>query len=287
MKSERWRRLIWRIGRKLYCRARNEVAANNIAINGESYVQACVLKWVKTSTKRPLTVIDVGANLGEWTRQLLEQLPEEYVNESSIFLFEPVASTKEKLARNLEGMANSHIAKVFPLAMSDEIGEAEMVVLSEAGGTNTLEFDARMAADAIDRTSINKTTLDRFCIAENIEHIHLLKSDAEGHDAYALSGARELLQSGRIDVAQFEYNHRWIYARSYLKDVFDLIDGLPYRLGRVCPSHIEMYESWHFELERFFEGNYVIIHKNALDWFEVHQGKFDISNSWVRDTEAS
>ena len=93
--------------------------------------------------------------------------------------------------------------------------------------------------------------------------------------------AKRLLQNSQIDVAQFEYNQLWIYSRSYLKDVFDLIDGLPYRLGRVCPGHVELFDSWHFELERFFEGNYVLIREPVLEWFEIRYGCFDNSNTYA------
>ena len=123
---------MWRIGRNLYCRARNEVVVNNIATNGEPYVQACVIKGVEEGAKSPLTVFDVGANLGEWTGYLLEQLPQERVSETRVFLFEPIAATKEKLIHNIDGMTNSHVAQVFPYAMSNAVGNAEMVVLNPA-----------------------------------------------------------------------------------------------------------------------------------------------------------
>ena len=158
--AEGRRRLLWRIGRNLYCRARNEVVANNIATNGETYVQACVLQGVSRSANRPLTVFDVGANLGEWTRQLLAQLPQERVSESRIFLFEPIARTRERLAQNIGEMTNAPIAEIFPLALSNEGGEAEMVVLSETGGTNTLEFDHHIASGAHRHVQIPKKYAD-------------------------------------------------------------------------------------------------------------------------------
>lgn len=280
MNAQSQRRFLWRIGRKLYCLARKEVVDNNITTNGETYVQACVLNGAVVSENERLTVFDVGANLGKWSQYLLKQLPQDRVSATRVFLFEPIAETKDKLALNISEMGNRDVTTIHSLAISDIEGEAEMVILSETGGTNSLEFDQSMAKKAVRLANIKKTTLDAFCKVERVRHIHLLKLDTEGHDAHALAGASELLQSGSIDVAQFEYNHRWIYARSYLRDVFDLIDGLPYRLGRICPNRIELFESWHFELERFFESNYLIIHENALRWFDVHEGSFDFSNSY-------
>ena len=245
--NEKLRRLLWRTGRNLYCRARGEIA-NILTSNGETYVQACVLK---AAGAHPFTAFDVGANLGEWTKVLLQQMPPGLAKEARIFLFEPVPDTFEKLRTNLAGFDTSGLAKAFNLALSDETGQAEMVILSTTGGTNSLEYDGKLAQDALGRVNIEKTTLAEFCAAQDVRHIHLLKCDTEGHDAKVLQGAKMLFEAEEIDVAQFEYNFRWVYARHYLKDVFDLIDGLPYRIARICPDHIEVFADWHFELERF------------------------------------
>jgi hypothetical protein len=111
--------------------------------------------------------------------------------------------------------------------------------------------------------------------------VHLVKSDTEGHDLRVLSGARKMLSQGRIDVFQFEYNQRWITARFFLKDAFALVAGMPYTVARIRPSHIELFEAWHFELERFFEANYLIVHERALGWFDVQRGGFNGSNVYV------
>ena len=256
------------------------MVANDIETNGEAYIQACVLRGAGTSNV-PLTVFDVGANLGDWTRSLINQTPSDLIKTSKVWMFEPVPETFKKLNYKVSQIENGHVAEAYPLAMSNEIGESEMVVLSETGGTNSLEFDKNMASGAITRVKIKKSTLDVFCHEQGVEHIHLLKCDTEGHDAHAVSGAYKMLNEGRLDVVQFEYNHRWIFGRSYLKDMFDLIDGLPYRLGRVCPNHIEIFEDWHFELEHFFEDNYVIIKESALAWFDVKYGTFDASNTYA------
>jgi len=270
---------MWRIGRYIYCKARG-IVTNNIATNGERYVQACVLEG-GDNLEAQLTIFDVGANLGEWTRSFLLQASSLHHSAIRVLMFEPIPSTFKKLEANIKNLENGEKAKAHKFAFSNEVGEAEMVVLSETGGTNSLEFDNKMSGSALDRIKIKKTTLDDYCKNNNIEHIHLLKCDTEGHDAHAVMGAQGMLQAQRIDVIQFEYNHRWVYARSYLKDMFDLIEDLPYRIGRVCPNSIELYEGWHFELDRFFEDNYIIIHERALSWFNIKEGVFDQSNTYA------
>ncbi len=73
-----------------------------------------------------------------------------------------------------------------------------------------------------------------------------------------------MFRQGRVDVWQFEYNHRWLAGRAQLRDVFDFIADKPYRLGKLHADGIEVYEQWHPELERFFEANYVLIRHGSV-----------------------
>ena len=122
---------------------------------------------------------------------------------------------------------------------------------------------------------IDKTTVEEYCNLVNIKRIHFMKCDTEGHDMEVLIGAKALFKESRILVCQFEYNLRWIDSRHFLKDVFDLIVKLPYTIGKITPNGILYYEKYHPELDRFFEGNYLIVHKNALNWFKGKFGRFD------------
>ena len=100
-------------------------------------------------------------------------------------------------------------------------------------------------------------TLDAYADRAGLDHVTLVKIDTEGHDLAVLRGAQRLFTEQRISIAQFEYNHRWVYARCYLRDVFDLLEPLGYRLGKLTPRGVEFYPGWDADLETFVEGNYV------------------------------
>ena len=85
----------------------------------------------------------------------------------------------------------------------------------------------------------------------------------------------------RVSVLQFEYNHCWIYARRCLKDVFDFASDTCYILGKVTPTHVEIYDEWHPELDRFFEGNYLLVHQNFINRLAHKRGKFDKRNMYA------
>jgi hypothetical protein len=95
-----------------------------------------------------------------------------------------------------------------------------------------------------------------------------------------LRGAQRSFAAGRVSACQFEYNLRWIYARHYLRDVFEFAAGLPYRLGKVTPRGIETIRSWHPELERFFDGNFVLLHRDQANWAGIEAGDFDRYNTF-------
>ena len=68
-----------------------------------------------------------------------------------------------------------------------------------------------------------------------------MKIDTEGHDLTVLRGARTLLADHRVAVVQFEYNHRWVFARAFLRDAFDFLASLGYLVGKLTPKGVEFY----------------------------------------------
>jgi FkbM family methyltransferase len=275
------RRLVWRIGRRLYTTARGEQMSLEIETDGEAYLAKCVLNGVSSETT--IQVLDIGANQGDWIRCLLAQIPApcRTPNRVRIDAFEPVPSTRNRLLKTLSEIDSNGLVKIHPLALSDQAGSASMAIMSETGGTNSLHFDGTGDDPPGGWITVQTETLFSFCNTQGLNHLHLVKCDAEGHDLKVLQGALQLFVQGRIDVFQFEYNHRWVFSRSFLKDVFDLKRGLSYKIGKIEPASIELYEEWHPELDRFFQSNYVLISEQAIKWFNVHCGMFDETNSYA------
>ena len=60
-----------------------------------------------------------------------------------------------------------------------------------------------------------------------------------------------------------------------------MFKGTSYSIGKLTPVGIEIYENWHPELEKYFEGNYIILHPEATLWFTTIIGNFDSSNTYV------
>ncbi|HEY3488864.1 MAG TPA: FkbM family methyltransferase [Candidatus Deferrimicrobiaceae bacterium] len=274
----------WRLGRGLYMQARGDVA-NNIRSNGELMVQRSVLGGWRTraAAAERLVVFDVGANVGDWSACLRDEIRDP--RERSLLLlhlFEPVPHTFERLRGRLANSGAGIDLRFNPLALSSAEG-AEKMYVRGFDGSNSIHPDTNEGeTQSID---ISRVTATRFCADHGIGRIHLLKCDTEGHDMEVVAGALPLLRTGAIRVLQFEYNYRWIFSRHYLKDVFDAVEGLPYRIGRIHPDHVDLYSCWHPEMERFFEANYLIVHDSALPWFQTREVVPDRYNTLAQGPE--
>lgn len=244
------RRHVVRAARFVLYRARLDIP-NDLVTNGESSLQRWILDLVPADRK--FHVIDVGANIGRWSAAMIAAAHQVGRLEClDLHAFEPSAYTFAILAKALDGER----VQLVNVAVSERTGSATLYVVAPGGGTNSLHQPVRVESGAATE-GVTTTTLDSYVERVALDHITLLKIDTEGHDLAVLRGAQKLIASHRISVAQFEYNHRWINARSYLRDSFELLQPHGYRLGKLTPSGVEFYPAWEAELETFVEGNYV------------------------------
>lgn len=147
------------------------------------------------------TIVDVGANRGEWSRMFLEHAP---AIERAV-LFEPGARAAQMLRDSLA--RNPRIA-IAEIALSDhEEAEGRFFEEPEAGNKSSLTRGAATAG-AIE-TRVRVSTLDAEAERLGILHIDLLKIDAEGSDFAVLRGAAGLLRASRVGVIQWEYGDAW------------------------------------------------------------------------------
>lgn len=239
------RRNLVRLGRLISLEARLD-SANDMASNGELMVQDTLLA---STSGAPMIVFDVGANVGDWSRHFLQKSGSRSV---TVHAFEPASATYAQLRENLRS-EGGRIALVNQ-ALSDTCGTTEFAIVGVGLGINSLHAPLSKA-ESVEVIALN--TLDNYCKQNSINQIDLIKIDAEGHDMHVLRGASGMFGKHAISAVQFEYNQRWIDARYFLKDAFELFLPLGYRLGKVTSRGVEFYPNWHFELESFREGNYL------------------------------
>jgi len=262
----------YRVGRALYMEARGD-CSTEVVLLGELMVQHCIIKAALKRGVNHLYCFDIGANIGDWSKPMLLECEKMGV-ELDLYLFEPVPSTHKILRKNIGVRSNIYYESI---ALSSGKGSTEMYLVGDCAGTNSLHKDhSNMQKDVI---SVATMSIEEYLLTKDIEYVDLIKIDTEGHDAEVIAGALQVLKEGKVSVIQFEYNFRWVFSRCFLKDIFDLIDNTDYRLGKVCSDHIELYTAWHPEMERYFEANYLLIKKDAIGWFKIHECTVDTYNT--------
>jgi hypothetical protein len=63
---------------------------------------------------------------------------------------------------------------------------------------------------------------------------------------------------------QFEHNWRRLLNSMSRRAVFNMVDGMPYRVGKLAGAKLLLFERWHFEVDRFFESNYVLVLRRGM-----------------------
>ena len=234
-----------------FCRRACLDGVNDLHINGETSLQRWVLNM--SSPGEAIHVLDVGANVGLWSEAMLGAAQEAGRSDDlDVHVFEPSIYTFTHLKATLDGKK----VNLNQVAVGDTTGTSLLHVIAPGAGTNSLHASPGwLSSGSTEEVAVS--TLDSYAQRARLDQITFVKIDTEGHDLAVLRGARELFAAQRISVAQFEYNHRWIYARCYLRDAFELLQPLGYRLGKLTPAGVEFYPSWDAELEAFVEGNYV------------------------------
>lgn len=242
-------RLAWRLGRKLYCWARKDIE-NCPETNGEYWLLDRVAQQIDNGE----VLLDIGANKGDWSIHATSIFRRRQVT-PFLHAFEPCSGTRAVLVNRLKDQT---ACTIHAAAVSSAAGSAVLYSNGDGLGTNSLSDVSGPSQE-----TVAVTTLDIFSEQHNISNITMVKVDVEGFDHTVLLGAERLLARGAIEVLQFEYNWRWLINCASLRQVFELIEKCPYRLGKLVPGEIQFFDKWHFELDRFFEGNYVLVRRGS------------------------
>lgn len=143
------------------------------------------------SGTRDFTVIfDVGANIGQTAWGLVR-----YFKAADIYCFEPVSNPFSILHKSYSGCKNVHCINK---ALGDSVGRA-IIELHRNSELNTLVPNQPRKQDLTGNTEeIILDTLDRFCNANSIKHIDILKMDVQGWELKVLKGGHKMLLENRV-----------------------------------------------------------------------------------------
>lgn len=227
---------------------------------GKGYGAASLSAEIKAAARfipvRGATILDVGANKGLWTRELLRQIP----GLSAVYAFEPSAHNWT----SVEQIDDSRL-RLIKAAVSDHDGEATL--FSDEPGSSWASLTRRniefMGVRFDHSETIRTLTLDTFIEREGLHTIDFAKFDIEGHELAAFRGAEKALQNKTIRALAFEFGGCNIDTRTYFRDFWYLLRGCGYNIYRIAPPGQAMLIPAYLEtLECFLATNYLAVDAN-------------------------
>lgn len=201
------------------------------------------------SRHRGLTLLDVGAGKGFWTKAflsvfgdrvsrafMLDPSPENHAelsDRTDSLLFEAADFDRLSAHRVAAGAAcgvatlhtdedGSPLASLYPHLLS---GASDELVAMEDTGPRYVRLDKRL--------EVTVTTLDVFVAAEAIDHIDVLAIEATGSEFEVLRGAQACLSNGVVDCVSFAFGLHQIEAHVFFRDIYALLSDHGYDLFRI------------------------------------------------------
>ncbi|MFA6112606.1 MAG: FkbM family methyltransferase [Sphingomonas sp.] len=199
-------------------------AETNIDLNGERWLVETI---ARRAPKKDAVFVDVGANVGNWSRLVVDHAPD-----ARLVAFEPVPPVREQLIANLAGGR----AEILPYALSNSASEI---------------------------VEVQRRTGEDVCAELGVTHIRFLKIATEGQDLEVIEGFRTLIDAGAIDVIQFEYNYMSIFSRTFLRDFFAALTP-QMRIGRLLRDRIEYFEYAPL-LDNFIQANFIAVRSDLAE----------------------
>lgn len=165
----------------------------NISKGGPAEYQQPVRLRSLAYVKKFDVALDVGANVGLWSRDLVQKF-------GKVIAFEPVALFRECLEKNVNG-SNFFIS---PLALGDQDTKARMTITE--GNTGHTHIDPASIGSG-DTTVVKLDNL-------GIDNIDYIKMDCEGFEYRVIQGAEQTIKKCRPVIVVEQKPHD-MYSKDY------------------------------------------------------------------------
>lgn len=162
-------------------------------------------------------VIDVGANVGHYTKRFSELVGES----GRVVAFEPVPETFSLLSSNVQFFPHKNVT-LINAAVSDKMDIAGISIPTFSSGLVNY-YEAEVGGVKEGELSVLELTLDSLLSNANVG---LMKIDVEGHEAQALAGMQAII----------EKCHPTIILETRSQDIIDQVCALGYSSERLTDS---------------------------------------------------
>jgi FkbM family methyltransferase len=158
--------------------------------------------WPEVLPWKPRSILDIGANMGEITEQLVQLYHPMFVG-----LVEPLP----QMVALLEKKSLAPMQKVFPCALGRKEGKATLNVLTSLTSSSLLEVTPgcddlfHRSMERIDTLEVPVRTLDWVFTECGLTDLDLLKVDVQGYEIEVFAGGIETLKRTRLIVTEVSF----------------------------------------------------------------------------------
>jgi FkbM family methyltransferase len=213
------------------------------------------------------TILDAGANIGEWALLASNTWPS-----GMIFSFEILPKHWDLFAKNTSSNSNIVLNKY---GLSDFDGKIEVhynnTVIADCSATIYPQF--LMESESNYYNSMQSCLVKKgsdFLFENDLKNIDLLKIDVEGHELKVIKGFGNAIRNVRL--IQFEYGVYNITSRDLLCDFFKYLESFDFIIGKLYPSYVDFFEYSYYK-ENFLGCNYLAVQKDDHELIN-HLSKF-------------
>lgn len=185
----------------------------------------------------PGVVLDVGANVGDWTAAATERFGRG--SGKSFHCVEPIPDFSETIRARFRGRDD---VRVHQTLLSDRSGVD--VPIYEIGGGGRMypppaRTDGAVSSKTV-RAFVSPEVTGDDLLAGVDGPARLIKIDCDGHDRFVLAGLAGTLRAHR-PLVQFEYCDFWLTAGARLREACRLLADLDYATFYVFPDHLRRF----------------------------------------------
>jgi FkbM family methyltransferase len=229
----------------------------DIARNGEQKVVRTICDFMKDDS---LVILDVGANKGEWTSEVLKYKPD-----ATIYCFEILPSIANELSKRFDNFPN---VSICAFGLSSEPGKIDVFWNKTSDDTSSItprHRDPLFVNADVTKIECKVELGDAVAVRFGLKKIDLLKIDVEGHEVDVLQGFQQTFSSIQLapKLIQFEYGVTYIPPRHTLQEIYKLLEPHGYMIGRLYPDGVK-FKKYQFDDDNFRMGNYIASHLPPL-----------------------